>query len=525
MKVTFLGAVREVTGSMHMVSCENEHILLDCGMFQGRRKEAEEKNKILPVDPETIRNVVLSHAHIDHTGRIPFLTKERFSGKIICTRPTADASHFLLLDSAHIQESDSLYLNYKKLRNHLNELEKTSGVANKEKKKAKEEKNSLKSDGHRISFNRVMELLNKYGIDPVRPLYTTPDAQNALSFFEPYPYRHEVTVGKNMTATLYEAGHILGSAVCMIRATDRGRPKTICYTGDIGRFSKPIIRDPNLSFLPEHQDVDILIMESTYGNRVHAPIFDMKESLEKHLVKTYERGGTVLIPSFAFGRTQEIIYVLHELYNEGKTPKLPIFIDSPLATNLTRVFGEHPETYDRETHASFLEHGENPFMFKEVNYISGVEDSMELMRRDSPHIVIASSGMCEAGRILHHLRYKIHNPKNTILIVGYMAQNTLGRRIQELGTEYKASGYSGKPPEVKFLNKIYPLKAEVCVLGGFSAHGDRDEMVTFLENSNLRVKEIALVHGEESQSLAFSEHLRDKGYRVFVPSPGQSAHV
>jgi metallo-beta-lactamase family protein len=230
----------------------------------------------------------------------------------------------------------------------------------------------------------------------------------------------------------------------------------------------------------------------------------------------------VLIPAFAYGRTQELLYVIHELYAEGAVQRVPVFVDSPLATKITAVFGEHPETYDRDTHETFLRQGKNPFDFPQVNFTQSVEESMALMRRTEPHIVISASGMCEAGRILHHLRHKIHNPVNTILLVGFMARHTLGRRILEQGQAYAAGGRSGDAPNMKIFNKEYPLKARVVKLNGFSAHADRNEMIQFLKDANLQIKRIALVHGEESQSLAFADLLREKGYNAQVPKEGQT---
>jgi metallo-beta-lactamase family protein len=293
----------------------------------------------------------------------------------------------------------------------------------------------------------------------------------------------------------------------------------------MGRFDKPIIKDPTLNFDEQDREVDLLIMESTYGDRLHEPVVDLKPRLKQVLVDTYDRGGTILIPSFAFGRTQELLYVLHELYNEKEVPRFPVYVDSPLATKITRVFAEHPEVYDQETHQAFLQQGENPFQFDQVNFVGSVQESMALNRDETPHIVVSASGMCEAGRILHHLRYKIHNSKNTILIVGYMAQHTLGRRILEQGEEYEKSGRKGKAPLLRFMNKEYPLKARVVKLGGFSAHADKDEMRRFLKESNLKVKRIALVHGEEDQTLAFADDLRNDGLAAVVPRKGETINV
>ena len=525
MNITFYGAVREVTGSMHLLTTEHDRILLDCGMFQGRRKETREKNTVIPFDPRILTNIVLSHAHIDHSGRLPLLTKHDFSGRIISTRATAAACEYLLLDSAHIQESDADYLNYKTVRSALHRME-TSMKAKKGSKKGIDHiKKVLKKNRRRPDVETVNELINRYHLEGVSPLYTIEDAQEALSFFDGYPYRHPVSIGKEMTCTLYDAGHILGSAISLIRARDNGRNFTIGFSGDMGRFDKPIIKDPTLNFDEQDREVDLLIMESTYGDRLHEPVVDLKPRLKQVLVDTYDRGGTILIPSFAFGRTQELLYVLHELYNENEVPRFPVYVDSPLATKITRVFAEHPEVYDQETHQAFLQQGKNPFQFDQVNFVGSVAESMALNRDETPHIVVSASGMCEAGRILHHLRYKIHNSKNTILIVGYMAQHTLGRRILEQGEEYEKSGRKGKPPLLRFMNKEYPLKAQVVKLGGFSAHADKDEMRRFLQESNLKVKRIALVHGEEDQTLAFADDLRNDGFAVVVPRKGETLNV
>ena len=525
MKITFYGAVREVTGSMHLLTTGANRILFDCGMFQGRRKDTEQKNQSLPFDPKTVTNVILSHAHIDHSGRIPLLTKNNFNGRIVCTRATHDACEYLLLDSAHIQESDAEYLNYKTARSYLYQKKRARSGKNLSKKDHNQINKQLKKEGHQLDKENIDEIMKKHHLDKIEPLYTIADAEHALTFFDGYPYRHAVTIGKETTCTFYEAGHILGSAMSLIKTRRNGKLYTIGYTGDVGRFNKPIIRDPALNFEENDRDIDLMIMESTYGNRIHEPVQDLKPKLKQILIRTFERGGAVIIPAFAYGRTQELLYVLHELYDEGEVQRVPIFVDSPLATKITRVFGEHPEVYDRETHETFLEKNKNPFSFDQVHFVGSVEESMALNRDERPHIVIAASGMCEAGRVLHHLRHKIHNPRHTILIVGYMAQNTLGRRILEQGVAYEESGRKGEPPLMKFFNKTYPLKAHVEKLGGFSAHGDRNEMLRFLKQSNLRIKKIALVHGEEDQSLSFARFLENEGFSVVVPNVGDTIDV
>ncbi|TFG39081.1 MAG: MBL fold metallo-hydrolase [Syntrophobacterales bacterium] len=525
MQVTFFGAAREVTGSMHLITTGSDRVLLDCGLFQGRRREAAEKNRVLPFDPSLLTNVVLSHAHLDHSGRIPVLTQNGFPGRVICTRATAAACEYLLLDSGSIQESDANYLNYKTVRSALTQKRFTRAGGNDNAPDLGEVKQLLKKGRHELKVNTINDLLAKLRLEAVTPLYTVADANQALSYFDGYPYRDTVTVGNGLTCTFYDAGHILGSAISMLTSRENGRTVRMAFTGDIGRFGKPILNDPTLAFAEEERDVDLLVMESTYGDRRHEAVGDLKGQLKAVLEETFQRGGTVLIPAFAFGRTQALLYLLHEMADEHNLRNIPIYVDSPLATNLTRVFAEHPEVFDPETHATFLSKGENPFRFDQIKFVGSVQESMILNREDKPQIVIAASGMCEAGRILHHLRFKIHNERNTILIAGYMAQNTLGRRIEDLGLAYAQAGRKGEAPLVKLLNKEYPLKAHVAKIGGFSAHADKDEMRRFLKQSNLRIKRIALVHGEETQSLAFAEELRTEGYDVVVPRRGETVAV
>lgn len=522
MHITFYGAVREVTGSMHLITTNQDKILLDCGMYQGRRKDSDRKNRSLPFDPDILTNIILSHAHIDHSGRLPLLTKNGFKGRIITTRATADACEYLLPDSAHIQESDANYLNYKMARGLLSKLKSGAKKGGDRDDNIKAIKKMLKKGKHNLNIEAINEVANEYHMETVLPIYTIAEANQALSFFDGIPYGEPISVGKDITTTLYDAGHILGSAISVTKTTMNGRRFSVCFTGDIGRFDKPILEDPTLDFAEEDRDIDLLIMESTYGARLHEPVVDMGPGLKKVLIETVDRGGCLLIPSFAFGRTQEILYYLHELYDANEVPRIPVYVDSPLATRITKVFGEHPEMYDQATHAEFLQNGENPFMFNQLHFTSSVEESMALNRDKKPHIVISASGMCEAGRILHHLRYKMHSPKNTILIVGFMAQHTLGRRILEQGQLYESSGRSGAPPKLRLMDKEYPLAAHVIKLGGFSAHGDKNEMLRFVEKSNLNIKKIALVHGDEDQTLAFADTLKKKGHDVFIPKKGET---
>ena len=521
MQITFYGAVREVTGSMHLVANGEDRVLLDCGLFQGRRSESAEKNRVLPFDPRILTNLVLSHAHIDHSGRIPLLTQKGFAGRVVCTRPTHSACTYLLPDSASIQESDAAYLNYKTVRQALTRR----AAANQAGMTPDEARALLKKGRHELNTDAIDDLLASLRLDTVRPLYTLKDAEAALSVFEGFPYEHTIEIGREMTCTFYDAGHILGSAISLISERRNGRATRIGFTGDLGRFGKPILNDPQLTFPDAERDVDLLVMESTYGDRLHEPVADLKGQLLDVLQTALQRGGTVLIPAFAFGRTQVLLYVLHELYNERRLPRVPIYVDSPLAVHLTQVFAEHPEVYDRDTQTTFLAKGQNPFSFDQIHFVRSVEESMTLNRDEAPKIIIAASGMCEAGRILHHLRFKIHNERNTILIVGYMAENTLGRRIEDEGRAYESSGRKGPAPVLRFFNKEYPLKAHVAKIGGFSGHADQAEMLRFLKGCNLRIKAIALVHGEEQQALHFADVLRREGYSVSVPRRGETLKV
>jgi metallo-beta-lactamase family protein len=525
MDVTFYGAAGEVTGSMHLLDTGTDKILFDCGMFQGRRKESNEKNRVFPIDPAGISNMILSHAHIDHSGRIPLLTSQGFPGRVVTTRPTADALNYMLLDSGHIQESDAMYLNYKSLRSFLYQLEqnniKDRKVTNKERSEIKQR---LKKNAHELDPSVIHKLQKQHGLDIVTPLYTMDDAKRSLGYIDGIPFRHPVTIGKDTTVKFYVAGHILGSAFSVITIQRPEKTYRILYTGDVGRFSKPILKDPTLDFDPEDREIDLFITESTYGDRDHEPVEDLGASLKKVLIDTFERGGSVIIPSFAYGRTQELIYILHELYDNGEVPRRPIYVDSPLASNITKVFGEHPEVYDKETHETFLEKGKNPFSFDKIKFVQTVQESMQLTQDRSSHVVISASGMCEAGRILHHLRYKVHDPKNTILLVGYMAEHTLGRRIQDLGETAGASPQK-EAPEIKILGKTYPLHARVEKIGGFSAHGDKHELERIITGSNLNIKKIAIVHGEKNQSAAFADRLKSKGFETVVPGPGEKVTV
>ncbi len=449
MKLEFFGAVKETTGSMHMFQIDDKKILLDCGLYQGSRKKAIATNLNFPFNPADIHSLILSHAHIDHCGNIPNLVKQGFKGTIYCTRATQDLSAALLRDSAHIQEKDTEFINKKLL---------------------------------------------KRNEQPIEPLYTVDDVDRSLYYFNGLSYGREFHILRDVVCTYFDAGHILGSAFSQIDINYNNTNYRLVFSGDIGRKNLPILKDPQV---PEN--VDFLIMETTYGNRLHDPIEKAEDKLCEIVKKVYARKGKIIIPAFSVGRTQEIVYSLHKLHTRKCLPKMPIFVDSPLSTNATEIFRQHQECFDKET-MELIQNDDDPFGFSNLNYIRNVEKSKALNEYKDPCIIISASGMCEAGRILHHLKNNIEDSKNLILIVGFQAQNTLGRRIVE------------KEAEVKIFGEIYKRMAEVAIINAYSAHADRDELTEFAlevyKKSNL--KKIFLVHGEEEGIISFKDYLSEK---------------
>lgn len=457
----FHGAARTVTGSMHLLQLADKLVALDCGLFQGRRHEGLGRNTKFPVAPKQIDTLLLSHAHIDHSGNIPQLIKRGFNGTVFATSATGDLCDVMLADSGHIQEEDAAFWNRKRAKTPADEIE---------------------------------------------PLYTVEDAHAAMTHFQHIPYDQPFAFGENATATFIEAGHILGSACILIELGygSGGKSTRILYTGDLGRFDMPILRNPT-NPLPQ---VDYLITESTYANRIHHNPTDMKNRLADVVNQTVERGGKVIIPSFSVGRTQNVVYYLVQAICEGLIKKLPIFVDSPLSTNATEVFKKHPECYD-EAAGDFWQEEGGIFGGKIVKYITDVRESKALNYMTEPHVIIASSGMCEAGRILHHLKNNVTDENNSICIVGFMAQHTLGRRIVE------------RKMELKIFGRLYPLLARVETLNGFSAHADANDFIRAFAPLAPTLKGAFVVHGEGPQPAAMTKILNGAGCKnVHIPAPG-----
>ena len=471
MEITFHGAAQTVTGSQHLLTINGRKILLDCGLYQGRRREAEYRNRHFLHKPTELDALVLSHAHIDHSGLIPALTRQGFKGPIFATRATRDLCEAMLRDSGRIQESDAEYLNRRNARH------------------------------------------GRQDEPPVEPLYTEQDAENALKQFSGQDYKKSFPVAPGVTATYYDAGHMLGSASVVLDIEERrngGSPRRLrlAFSGDIGRMNLPILRDPTLL-----RDIDIAIMESTYGGRDHQAPEAAFAELTDVVVETVKRGGKLIIPSFAVGRAQEIVYELNRLIHTGAIPPLPVYVDSPLATDVSDVFREHAELYDEETRA-FLQRNGSPLEFSSLTYTRSVEESKAINDQRGPLVIISASGMCETGRILHHLRNNIANPRNTILIVSWQAENTLGRRL--------ADGEK----EVKIFGDWYPVRAQVATINGYSGHAGHDLLVRWAKALRPRVQKTFLVHGEPAALKALQLALHVEGLPdVYAPQLHETVEV
>jgi len=448
-----LGAAEEVTGSKHIIEVDGHTYLIDCGAFQGRRAEADRKNRNFEVPADRLEAVILTHAHFDHSGLLPMLGINGFKGNIYSTPATRDLANLIMMDSARIQAHDAEYLTKQAAR-------------------------------HGESFNW-------------QPLFKESDVINTTNQFVTVSYHRPTWIAPNILLEFFDAGHILGSAMAVLTITESDGKKTrIACTGDLGRKGKPIIMDPEL--LPP---VDYMLLESTYGDRLHESTDDALKMLEDVAMKAIKMNGKIIIPSFAIERTQELVYYFHTLVDKGKLPEIPIYVDSPMAVNATSIFQIHPECYDAETHEAFIKHHKNPFGFNKLHFVTSVDESKALNKMDGPMIIISADGMCEAGRITHHLANNISKATTQILLVGYMADHTLGRRLQN------------RELEVKIMNEWYQVKAEITQINAFSAHADYRETLDWLKQMDTSsLKKIFMVHGEPDVQVVFKDHLEEAGF-------------
>jgi len=462
-ELQFLGAAQAVTGSKHLLRTSRASVLLDCGLFQGRRRDTLQKNRDMPLDVQDLDAVVLSHAHIDHSGALPLLCRNGYRGPVYATPATRDLAAPMLLDAAMIQASDA----------------------------------------------RTIARLVARGepdVEPVEPLYAAEDVATVLGQMLGLPYHLQAEIAPGVALTFYEAGHVLGSAVVVLDIEDEGQRLRLAFTGDLGRHHLPILRDPQAP-----SGVDCLLSESTYGDRLHGPVEQLGEDLAAVVGRTHERGGKIIIPSFALERAQEVVYELKRLKQQGRIPNLPVYVDSPLTVKLTEIFRLHPECYDESARA-LLQGSDSPFEFEGLRYVSDVEESKAISADSRPAIIISASGMCEAGRVLHHLRTTIEDSRNTVVIVGFQAAHTLGRRLVE--------GRS----EVRIFGMMHRRLAEVVVLNGFSAHADQAGLIRFAEEVRERgsLKRVILVHGEPPAQRGLMQALRERGFlTVDAPAPAQ----
>jgi metallo-beta-lactamase family protein len=467
MYIDFVGAAQTVTGSKHVIRTKHSSVLLDCGMVQGRRRESNEANRNLGVNPASLDAVILSHAHIDHSGALPLLIKQGYEGPIYTTPATRDLCAVMLEDAAMIQAADARYINKAIDRDHVD-------------------------------------------MERVEPLYDQEDVLRLLQQMIAIPYHRPMTIAPGISISFFDAGHVLGSAITAIDIDDEGKRKRVVFTGDLGRKHMPILRDPEII-----DGAHALITESTYGDRRHKPIGAMEDELASVLKRTYERGGKVVIPSFALERAQEVLYAIRALRKQGRMPPMPVYVDSPLTVKITDIFRLHPDCYDKETRA-LIQSDDSPFEFSELHYVQEKEASKAIDISNEPAVIISASGMCEAGRIVHHLKATIESEKNTICIVGYQAQHTLGRRIVE------------RRQRVKIFGVERDLRAEVVTLNGFSAHADQTDLVEYAEALAARgpLGKIALVHGEPQPQAMLREKLKSRGIDdVHIPAPGTSLEV
>jgi metallo-beta-lactamase family protein len=464
MRVHFYGATRTTTGSQYLLKVNGQRLLLECGLYQGRRDESVERNRHFPFDPKTVDAVVLSHAHIDHCGNLPNLCRQGFNGSIFCTFATRDLASIMLTDSAQIQKDDAAF----------------------------------------VSKQRA-----KKGLPPVEPLYSAEDAEKAVRQFISLNYDRPIIVAGGVTVTFRDAGHILGSAQIVLDIREGGRRFRYLFSGDVGRGDDDILRQP-----APVENVDFLQIESTYGGRVHGAKAVGKDEVLRLVAPVLQRGGKVIIPSFSVGRTQQIVYTLHQLAHENRLPIVPMFVDSPLSVNATEIFRLHPECFNDDIYA-FLQTGDNPFGMENLTYIREASGSRKLNDLPGPAVIISASGMCEAGRIRHHLQNHIGHPANLVLFIGYCAEHTLGAQI-----------LAGKNP-VNIFGEPVEVRAQIAAIDSFSGHADKNELKRYVQKLTGNLKKIAVVHGEETQSLAFAESLRQlkPQAEVLVPKLQQVMEV
>ncbi len=459
--VTFHGAARTTTGSMHLVEANGLRILLDCGLYQGHRKEAFERNRNMPVDPASLDAVILSHAHIDHSGNLPTLMRHGFRGKVFCTPATADLCSIMLRDSAFIQEQDLNFVNKKRVRQ---------------------------------------------GKKPFELLYDQKDVDKLLNHMQPEVLHQQIKIGPGVSVVLHEAGHILGSAIVQLDVKTTGeKSQRLVFTGDLGQSGQPIIKNPS-----PVEGANALLIESTYADRDHPVLEDVMGRLKAFIEDIHQQRSKLIIPAFSVGRTQNLLYYLNQLVGQGRIPRTPVYVDSPLSTKATGIYAKHRECYDEDA-SEMLRNGDNPLDFPGLQYTSSVEESMALNDRKGPMIIISASGMCEGGRIVHHLRNGIPNPRNIVLIVGFQAEHTLGRRIVE------------KREEVRIFGESVPLNARVHTINALSAHADRKGLMEWFDaiNSPALACNFA-IHGEEDKVEAMRDLLQQHGGRnVIAPVSGQ----
>jgi len=457
-KLKFFGAAQNVTGSCHLIEANGKRLLVDCGLYQER--DLRDRNwDSFPVPANTIDAVLLTHAHLDHCGRLPKLVKEGFKGSIYATPATADIAGIVMLDSAHIQEEDMKY----------------------KKKRHKRE--------------------NRESPHPYEPLYTQEDAETAIKLFRTTNYKQKVNIGEGISAEFFDAGHIFGSSMIKLSITQNGETRTILFSGDVGRKDLPILQDPT-SF----EEADYILVESTYGDRLHEPAKSIPDALAAIVNETRKNGGNIIVPSFAIERTQELLYHLNTLLTANTIPNMPVFVDSPMAIRVTEVFMRHPELFDDDLKA-LLAKGARPYDFPGLKMTRTVAESKAINDAPGTSIIIAGSGMCTGGRVKHHIKNNITRPESTLLFVGYQAVGTLGRVI-----------LSGKSP-IRIHGQEFPLKMRIEQIGGFSAHADRDELTDWLSSIKKPPRKVFIIHGEEKSAMSFNEHLQSKfGWNTMVPA-------